>query len=129
MEVVPLDHGIDAVYRVEILGDEDICLILAGQDTDDLCEASLVGPVVAIYTRLLVSEIRARRENRMLLGVLARENETILANLQNRFTYLNGCSALKRLEAVGCENGMLESSLGEDPVDDRDGARSVGPCL
>ena len=30
------------------------------------------------------------------------------------------------LEAVGCEKGTLESSVGEDPVDDLEGGRSAG---
>lgn len=40
--------------------------------------------------------------------------------------YLNGCSALKRLDIVGCEKGTLDNSMGEDPEDERDGIRSVG---
>lgn len=30
---------------------------------------------------------------------------------------LKGCSYLKRLDVEGCENGMLESSIGNDEVD------------
>ena len=40
-------------------------------------------------------------------------------------TYLKGCSALKILDAVGWENGTLESSMGEEPVEERDTGRSV----
>lgn len=39
--------------------------------------------------------------------------------------YLNGCSALKRLAMVGLEKGTLDSSFGEDPVDEREGIRSI----
>lgn len=40
--------------------------------------------------------------------------------------YLKGCSALKILEAVGWEKGTLDSSIGEDAVDDPESGRSVG---
>ena len=44
----------------------------------------------------------------------------------NHSIYLKGCSALKILEAVGWEKGTLESSIGENLVDDLESGRSVG---
>ena len=44
----------------------------------------------------------------------------------NHSIYLKGCSASKMLEAVGWEKGTLESSIGENPVDDLESGRSVG---
>ena len=35
-------------------------------------------------------------------------------------------STLKRFDAVGCEKGIFESNVGDDPVEDLDGVRSVG---
>lgn len=40
--------------------------------------------------------------------------------------YLNGCSALKRLDMVGWEKGTLDNSMGEEPEDERDGSRPSG---
>lgn len=44
----------------------------------------------------------------------------------NHSIYLKGCSALKILEAVGWEKGTLESSIGENLVEDLESGRSVG---
>ena len=40
--------------------------------------------------------------------------------------YLKGCSALKILEAVGWEKGILERSIGEEPVEDLERGLSLG---
>ncbi len=45
---------------------------------------------------------------------------------RNHGGYLKGCSALKMLEAVGWENGTLESSIGENPAGDLESGRSAG---
>ena len=71
-------------------------------------------------------------EHRLLLsarlGVSSSYLLTLVAAVQNSYHgfYLNGCSALKILEAVGWEKGTLERSIGEEPVEDLERGLSLG---
>lgn len=46
IEVPAVDHGIDGVDGIKVLVDEDVGLLLCGQDADYLCQAATAGPVV-----------------------------------------------------------------------------------
>ena len=71
-------------------------------------------------------------EHRLLLsahlGVSSSYLLILVAAVQksNHGFYLNGCSALKILEAVGWEKGTLERSIGEEPVEDLERGLSLG---
>ena len=74
LEIVPLNHRVDTIYSISVLGNKNIRLILAGEDANDFCKAASMGPIIAIQVSL---QSRQRSVKACLTGtssLLVRKN-------------------------------------------------------